>query len=114
MQRVIFFNFVHSPVIALLFKRNLVLSSLIQVIQATARWRSLHWIYRTSKLAVRAGKDGQPLQADPLAEFVVLLEEFDHMHGFISDMFPKRRNTRKGEARPGWRGTRFACCWQTD
>jgi hypothetical protein len=57
-QRVIFFNLVHSPVIALLFKRNLVLSSLIQVIQATARWRRLHWIYRSSKLAVRAGKDG--------------------------------------------------------
>ena len=38
-QKVIFFNLIHSPVIVLLFKRNLVFSSLIQVIQATAGWR---------------------------------------------------------------------------
>ena len=67
------------------------------MIQATAGWRRLHWIYRSSKLAARSGKDGQPLQADSLSDFVVLLEEFDHTYGFISDMFPKRRNTGKGE-----------------
>jgi hypothetical protein len=106
-QKVIFFNLVHSPVIALLFKRNLVFSSLIQVVQATASWRRLHWIYHSSKLAVRSGRDGQPLQADSLSNFVSLLEEFDHTHGFISDMFPKCRNTGKGEGQARVAGNTF-------
>jgi hypothetical protein len=77
------------------------------VIQATAHWRRLHWIYRSSKLAVRSGRDGQPLQADSLSDFVALLEEFDHTHGFIGDMFPKRRNTGKGEGQAPVAGNTF-------
>jgi hypothetical protein len=106
-QRVIFFNLVHSPVIAQLFKRNLVFSSLIQVVQATARWRRLHWIYRSSKVALRSGRDGEPLEADSLSDFVALLEKFDHTHGFISDMFPKRRNTGKGDGQAPVAGNTF-------
>jgi hypothetical protein len=106
-QRVLFFNLVHSPVIALLFKRNLVFSSLIQVTQATARWRRFHWIYRSSKVALRSGRNGEPLEADSLSDFVALLEKFDHTHGFIRDMFPKRRNTGKGEGQARVAGNTF-------
>jgi hypothetical protein len=106
-QKVVFSDLVHSPVIALLFKRNLVFSSLIQMIQATAHWRRLHWIYRSSKLAVRSDRDGQSLEADSLSDFVALLEEFDHTHGFIGDMFPKRRNTGKGAGQAPVAGNTF-------
>ena len=77
------------------------------MVQATAGWRRFHWIYRSSKLAVRSGRDGQPRQADSLSDLVALLEEFDHEYGFISDMFPKRRNTGKGEGQARVAGNTF-------
>lgn len=90
------FVLVHSPVIAKLFQRNLVLSSLIAVVNATADFRVAHWLYRSSKQAMQAGQDGDSIQADSVAEFVTRLEEFDRTHGFVKDMFPKRRNTGTG------------------
>jgi hypothetical protein len=77
------------------------------VVEATAGWRRLHWIYCSSKLAVRSGKDGQPLQADSLSDFVDLLGECDYSYGLISDMFPKRRNTGKGGGQARVTGNTF-------
>src|SRR4051794_12670044 len=52
------FTLVHSASLAKLFKHNLILSTLIEVSRATAEFRSSHWVYRSSKLAYRDGRDG--------------------------------------------------------
>ncbi len=90
------FVLVHSPLIARLFKYNLVLSSMIAVLRSTESFRWLHWVYRSSRQALRSGLDGNRIESESLAEFVNLLEQFDQRYGFGKDLFPKRRNTGRG------------------
>jgi hypothetical protein len=101
------FVLVHSPLIAQLFKHNLVLSSMIAVLQATEKARDRHWIYRSSRQALLSGSDGAVIEGGSVNEFVNRLEEFDRRHGFVKDMFPKRRNTGKGEGAAPVAGNTF-------
>ena len=68
--REIRFVLVHSPLIAQLFKRNLVVDSLISVLQSTGRFRQSHWVYRSSKQSVLSGFDGDRIAGDTFTEFV--------------------------------------------
>jgi len=103
----IWFVLVHSPLIARLFKHNLVLSTLMAVLQDTAAFRDAHWVYRSSKVALVAGSDGDRIEAPTFAEFVRQLEAFDRSHGFVKDLFPKRQNTGKGEGAAPVAGNTF-------
>ncbi len=91
------FVLVYSPLIARLFKHNLVLSSMIAVLRHTEQFRQSHWVYRSSREAMRSGSDGARIESASLADFVDRLEEFDRQYDFVKDMFPKRPNTGKGE-----------------
>ena len=42
------FTVVHNPVIAGLFKHNLDMSKILEVIRLTAEFRRAHWVYRSS------------------------------------------------------------------
>jgi hypothetical protein len=92
------FVLVHSPVVAQLFKRNLVFSSLIDVIRSSASYRRTHWLYRSSRRAIGSGvdDDGARIEADSVDDFIGELTEFDRVYGFVKDMFPKRTNTKSG------------------
>jgi hypothetical protein len=93
----VWFCLVHSPLMAKLFKHNLVLSTLIEVIQRTAEFRKTHWLYRSTRLAQRHGYDGDRIESGSVAEFVAQIRDFDEAQGFIQDMFPKTWNRgRKG------------------
>jgi hypothetical protein len=95
-SREVSFVLEHSPIIARLFKHNLVLSSMIAVVRSTEEFRRTHWVYRSSRQAVRLGFKSHGIAGSSLAEFVSQLEEFDARYGFVKDMFPKRPNTGKG------------------
>ncbi|MCY2986868.1 MAG: hypothetical protein NTY19_03260 [Planctomycetota bacterium] len=103
----IWFVLVHSPLIARLFKHNLVLSSMVAVLRSTEEFRQSHWVYRSSRESLSAGFDGDRIEGASITEFVNRLEEFDHQHGFIKDMFPKRRNTGKGDGAAPVAGNTF-------
>src|SRR5258708_7558563 len=60
--REVSFVLVHSPVIARLFKHNLVLSSMIAVLRSTEEFRQLHWVYRSSRKALLSGFDGDRIE----------------------------------------------------
>ena len=103
------FILVHSPIIAKLFKRNLVLSTLVEVVRSTAEYRSRHSIYRSSRQAIQSGgeKDGQGITARSITEFIEELERFDDQFGFVSDLFPAKPNTGKGNGRAPVAGNTF-------
>lgn len=101
------FVLVHSPLMARLFKRNLALSTLVDVVQRTAAYRQSHWLYRNSKRAIRVGFKGDRIEADSLAEFVGHLRDFDERYGFIEDMFPRVGTRGKGEGAARWAGNTF-------
>lgn len=101
------FVLVHSPLIAKLFKRNLVLASMIAVLRATEEFRKWHWLYRSSKQAVLGGVDGGHIEAESLSDLVGQLEQFDRRHGFVKDLFPRRQNTGKGEGAAPAAGNTF-------
>ena len=83
------FCLVHSPLMAKLFKHNLVVSSLLDVIQRTAEFRESHWLYRSSRVAQRHGHDGDRIEAGSAAELVAQIQDFNEAHDFIKDMFPR-------------------------
>ena len=95
-EETILFVLVHSPIIARLFKRNLVFSSLLNVIQSTSPYRNYHFVFRSSKSALKDGRDGNRIESESLSDFIELLTNFDQSHGFVADMFPRRLNTGKG------------------
>jgi hypothetical protein len=97
----------HSPLIARLFKKNLVLSSMIAVLRSTEEFRHWHGVYRSSRQALSSGANGDLIEGRSLAEFVNLIEAFDRSHGFVKDMFPKRRNTGKREGAAPVAGNSF-------
>jgi len=95
------FCLVHSPLMARLFKHNLVLSSLMDVIQRTSEFRSSHWLYRSSRVAQRTGEDGDRLEGASAAELIAHIQDFDEAHGFVKDLFPRTWNRgRKGVSGP--------------
>lgn len=106
-NRTVLFVLVHSPLMARLFKRNLALPTLLDVVQRTAAYRQSHGVYRSSKLALRGGVDGDRIEADSVAEFVGHLRDFDERHGFIQDMFPRVPNQGKGGGAARWAGNTF-------
>lgn len=89
------FCLVHSPLMSRLFKHNLAFSSLVEVVQRTAAFRDLHWLYRSSRIAQRDGFDGDRIESATATEFVALLHQFDAAHGFLKDMFPRTWNRGK-------------------
>ena len=81
---------------------------LTEVVQRTAGFRHSHWVYRSSKRAVRGGFDGDRIESASLAEFVALIRDFDDRDGFITDMFPRRLNTGKGGGIARYAGNTFS------
>lgn len=103
----IVFTLVHSPIMARLFKRNLDLPSMIEVIRSTGEYRKCHWVYRSSKRAVRQGGDGERIESPDLEDFADQIQAFDRSCGFIDDMFPTRSNTGKGAGKAPSAGNTF-------
>lgn len=105
----IWFILVHSPIMAKLFKRNLVLSTLTEVLLESAEYRSEHFIYRSSKLAFRSGyeKDGYGIISGNIADFIFEIEHYDENYGFVKDLFPTKSNTGKGGGRALVAGNTF-------
>ena len=97
------FYLVHSPILAKLFKRNLTLPTMVEVIRSTSEYRIDHFGYRSSKQAVRPGRDGDSSESCDLENFVDQLKKFDQTHDPLADMFPARRSTgkEKGRSRVG-------------
>jgi hypothetical protein len=106
-DREVTFALVHNRVLAILFKHNLVMSTMVDVIRRTASFRKAHWVYRNSKFAHSKGLDDNRIEASSLTEFLVELESFDSSHGFVRDMFPKRENTGNGRGTPLGAGNTF-------
>jgi hypothetical protein len=94
---------------AKLFKRNLVLSTLTEVLLESAEYRSEHFIYRSSKLAVRSGyeKDGYGIISGNIADFIFEIEHYDENYGFVKDLLPTKSNTGKGGGRAPVAGNTF-------
>ncbi|MBE9229107.1 HNH endonuclease [Phormidium sp. LEGE 05292] len=93
----VWFVLLHSVVMAKLFQNNLAFSTLIEVLKKTADFRDIHWLYRSSKQAVKLGfNDGERIDSESIRDFIRQLEDFDEKYGFVKDLFPKRLNTGKG------------------
>jgi hypothetical protein len=92
----IIFTLLHNPIIAKLFKHNLILSSMLEVVRTTADFRSQHWILRSSRLAYSKGFKCGVIEEISLSDFIEEVESFDRTYSFIKDMFPKEKNTGKG------------------
>jgi hypothetical protein len=105
----VYFSLVHSPIIARLFKHNLVISSLIEVLSSTSAYRSYHFVYRSSRWAMRSGmeRDGDRLGSRSITGFIEQLKTFDDQIGFVDDLFPVRQNTGKGAGRAPVAGNTF-------
>jgi len=103
----VLFGMVHSPVMAQLFKRNLVFSTFESVIERTAHFRDEHYVYWSSRF--RRGDDFQngAIQCASLEEFLTSLREFDAKHGFVKDLFPSIGNRGNGDGRARWAGNTF-------
>lgn len=89
------FHLVHSPVLAKLFKRNLELATLIEVVSRTAKWRESHFVYFSSRRTLDPDLNGVRITADSLGTFVEQLEHFDQRYGFVDNLFPGRRAASK-------------------
>jgi hypothetical protein len=105
----VWFRLVHSPIVAKLFKRNLVLSSMIEVLRSTVKYRRRHYLQWSSKEAVRSGsKRGcRAIYSDSFDDFVGCIEEFDSQFGFVDDLFPKKPTTGKGKGNAPVAGNTF-------
>lgn len=103
----IWFILVHSPVMAQLFKRNLVFSSLIEVIQSTANFRHNHLLYRDSKQSALKGGKKEWVESNSATDFISQINEFDQKYGFVKDLFPKLPNTGKGGGTAPYAGNTF-------
>lgn len=104
----LWFELVHSPLMARLFKRNLVLSSLAEVVKSTAVYRNRHCLYRSSnQVFSTTGQDGAAFHSPALPDFVSQIEAFDKTYGFAKDLFPKRENTGKKGGKAPCAGNTF-------
>ncbi len=94
----LWFILVHSPVLAALFKRNLVFSSLLAVVKTTAKYRQIHYLQWDSKCAFEEKLPGSYLfcRKSDTKEFIDEIKHFDENVGFTSDLFPVLPNTGKG------------------
>lgn len=103
------FIVVHSPIMAKLFKRNLVLSSLVDVLRSTAKYRCSHRICRSSKQAIQSAnkRDYECIESKSMSDFIEKLEMFDEEFGFVEDLFPARANTGKGGGKAPVAGNTF-------
>ncbi|MCC7447820.1 MAG: HNH endonuclease [Anaerolineae bacterium] len=106
-EETVLFTLVHSPIIARLFKQNLVFDSMLAVLQSTKVYRNYHFVYRSSKQALLHGNDGKRIESESLEEFLILLKNFDVEHGFVQDLFPRRENTGKGQGNAPVAGNTF-------
>jgi hypothetical protein len=93
----VWFNLVHAPVMAKLFKKNLVASSLFQILRSTTGYRAQNRIYRSSRHAMELSgvKDGCDVALESTNDFLGLLKRFDDQYGFVDDLFPTPKNTGK-------------------
>ena len=105
----ILFCLVHSPIMAQLFKRNLTLSTLIHVAEATSRFRSSCSLYWDSRSVVgrRKGRTVRAIETDTTSELISDLQEFEDQYGFIRDLFPKIGNQKTGIGPATWAGNTF-------
>ena len=99
-NRCLWFTLVHSPIMADLFKRNLAMATLIEVLRATSRMREWHTLIWSSKIiAYRSGGKKHTARSsnNSYIEFLEDIQPLDDDFDLIKDLFPRTKNTGKGE-----------------
>ncbi len=96
-ERSLWFTLVHSPIMALLFKRNLVVGTLIAVLRQTSKYRDSHQMIWSS-LAAASDPELRGLirsGSESIDEFVEYLTSYDNEFDLADDLFYER--VAKGE-----------------
>ncbi|MDR2013390.1 MAG: HNH endonuclease [Rhodanobacter sp.] len=106
-EDILAFYLVHSPVMAELFKKNLQLTSFIQVAKKTAFARSRSYLRWSSRSAWRHRNKWAFIEEASVGDFISALRRIDNDHGFVADLFPKIENQKTGGGSAKWAGNDF-------
>jgi len=95
-HRCLWFHFVHNPIAAETFKQNLDVFQLFEIIRITARFRSIHNLYFSSRSEFSTDhREMKYFYNEDLKSFLKALKEFDDSIGLKADLFPRLPNRGK-------------------
>lgn len=86
------FFLVHSPLLAALFKRNLVFSTLTSVLEQTQDYRRQHRVHWSSRFASVNVNPNVCVESRDHDEVIDVLRNFNRKFGFVDDLFPRVPN----------------------
>lgn len=101
------FYMVHSPAMAKVFKKNLELTTLVEVAKSTAPFRARSYMFWSSRAAKQQGLMLAAVEDENINAFLQQVHEFHQEFDFKRDLFPPTENQGKGDGPSKWAGNDF-------